>query len=108
MGNALIDALWIYAIAIAVALAVAASIRGMTALLAAWTGRDAQQALRAGAAPISGVPAAHVAAIAAALQAALGPHRIVHIEAGRRGRDWGAEGRLQEHASHDPEHHSRR
>ena len=108
MENSFTSALWVYGLAIGVALAVAVAIRGMTALLAAWAGRDARRAIRSARAPATGVPVEHVAAIAAALQAALGAHRIVHIEAGRRGRDWGAEGRLQQHASHDVEHHTRR
>lgn len=107
MATTIRDAVWIYALAIAVALAVAAAIRGMTALLAAWGARHATQPTRAEPAA-SEIPAEHVAAIAAALQAALGAHRIVHIETSRRGAGWGAEGRLQQHASHDVEHHHRR
>lgn len=108
MENSFTGALWVYGLAIVVALAVAVAIRGMTALLAWWAGRDARRTLRSAHAPATGIPVEHVAAIAAALQAALGAHRIVHIEAGRRGHDWGAEGRLQQHASHDVEHHPRR
>jgi len=108
MENAFIDVLWIYGLAIAVALGVAASIRCMTALLAAWTSRSAPRTARAEREVAAGVPAEHVAAIAAALHAALGAHRIVHIEASRRGSGWGAEGRLQQHASHEVEHHLRR
>ncbi|MBT8420548.1 MAG: hypothetical protein KJO08_06765 [Gammaproteobacteria bacterium] len=42
----------------------------------------------------------HIAAIAAAVWAVVGPHRIIHIESRERGQVWTAEGRLVHHASH--------
>jgi len=47
-----------------------------------------------------GVPAAHLAAISAALVALVGSHRIVHVRA-LHGRGWTAEGRTQHHTSHN-------
>jgi hypothetical protein len=46
------------------------------------------------------IPAEHVAAIAAAVCATVGAHRIVHIEDLHGGRAWGAEGRSAHHQSH--------
>jgi len=50
--------------------------------------------------PQTGVPAAHIAAISAALAALVGSHRIVHVQA-MHGRGWSAEGRTQHHTSHN-------
>jgi hypothetical protein len=50
--------------------------------------------------PEAGVPAAHIAAISAALAAVVGSHRIVRVQA-LHGRGWSAEGRAQHHTSHN-------
>jgi len=42
----------------------------------------------------------HIIAIAAAVHAMMGAHRIVHIEPAPRGTGWVAEGRAAHHASH--------
>jgi hypothetical protein len=46
--------------------------------------------------------AAHVAAVAAAVYAVLGAHRLVHIGEAARGPGWVATGRLAHHGSHMP------
>lgn len=46
--------------------------------------------------------AAHVAAIAAAVYAVVGAHRLVHIGDAQRGAGWTATGRLAHHGSHTP------
>lgn len=51
--------------------------------------------------------AAHVAAIAAAIYAVLGAHRLVHIHEVPRGPGWTATGRLAHHTSHAPRRTSR-
>ena len=51
--------------------------------------------------------AAHVAAIAAAVYAHIGPHRLVHIHEVPRGPGWTAIARLAQHASHAPRRGSR-
>jgi hypothetical protein len=56
----------------------------------------------------SAPPSEHVAAIAAAVYAVLGVHRIVHIEERDRGRVWTAEGRMAHHASHNVPHRPHR
>lgn len=51
--------------------------------------------------------AAHIAAIAAAVYAVLGAHRLVHIGEAARGPGWTTTGRLVHHASHAPRHGGR-
>ena len=51
--------------------------------------------------------AARVAAIAAAVYAHIGPHRLVHIHEVPRGPGWTAIGRLAHHTSHVPQRGSR-
>jgi|APTNR8051073442_1049403.scaffolds.fasta_scaffold06970_6 hypothetical protein len=51
--------------------------------------------------------AADVAAIAAAVYAVLGAHRLVHIHEVPRGPGWTATGRLAHHGSHLPRHSPR-
>ncbi len=48
----------------------------------------------------------HVAAIAAAVAAVMGAHRIVHIEPAHHGGGWLAEGRSAQHGSHNVGHRS--
>ncbi|MFC1665684.1 hypothetical protein ACFL17_08670 [Pseudomonadota bacterium] len=49
-----------------------------------------------------------VAAISAAIYAALGAHRIIHIEERGRGRAWAVEGRTAHHTSHNVPHRPHR
>lgn len=100
----------IYAIAIAVSLLIGVVIRVIVAALGRLEARQSTKPVPVPA-PVAGgdedPPAEHVAAIAAAIHAMLGAHRIVHIEESRRRAGWLAEGRLAQHASHGPEHHPR-
>ena len=53
-------------------------------------------------APAHDEAAAHVAAVAAAVYAVLGAHRLVHIGEAERGPGWVTTGRLAHHGSHAP------
>lgn len=53
-------------------------------------------------APVDGIPAHHLVAIAAAAHAMVGAHRIVHIGGAGPGRMWSTEGRLAQHNAHHP------
>lgn len=104
MGEVILEAAAAYGLAIAVSLVVAVLIKGIVAALGALERR--RTAVR----PVPGpeaIDAAQVAAIAAALHAVVGEHRIVHIEAGPHAA-WSAEGRLAQHASHGIERHHRK
>ncbi len=98
----------IYALAIVISMAVAVMIK-LIVLAVAVSRTDAEPAMpqprqAAGAAP----PQQHVAAIAAAIYACLGAHRIVHIEERSRNRAWTSEGRTAHHVSHNVPHHPHR
>jgi hypothetical protein len=110
MEGLLTKTLLVYAIAIVVSFMVAGLIR----LLVAATARmksvtalspGAQEALVC---PVDvGIPDTDVAAIAAAVAAMIGAHRIVHIAEGGHGHTWTAEGRLAHHTSHALPHRPR-
>jgi hypothetical protein len=53
-------------------------------------------------APQSGAPPEHIAAIAAAVHAMLGAHRLIHLEPSRSGQTWEFEGRWMQQTSHKP------
>ncbi len=105
----------IYALAAAISLAIAAVIKIVGALAASRARRRARRAAGAPAtdgAPQEGAPRergppdeAEVAAIAAAIHAMLGKHRIVHLAERSHGAAWAAEGRAAHHASHDVARH---
>ncbi len=105
MSEMFVKALWMYGVAIVVSLLIAGIIKAIVALLGRIERRPVppvaqplqQAAQPADAAP---VPLEHVAAIAAAVQAMIGGHRILRIEEGRRGAGWVGEGRLAHHTSH--------
>jgi hypothetical protein len=95
-----------YLLMAVVAMLAAVMVRGIVIVL-----QRAQQRRKAEVAPtpvtISVTPAvdaaaAHVAAVAAAVYAVLGAHRLVHIGEAARGPAWTATGRLAHHASHMP------
>ncbi|MBL8489751.1 MAG: hypothetical protein JNM82_03115 [Rhodocyclaceae bacterium] len=108
MVDVWIKTLAIAGIALVVSVLIAVVIRVIVVTLGRLESRPAQPAAPAPA-PQSqaGPPAEHVAAIAAAVYAMLGSHRIVHIEETRRRAGWLAEGRLAQHSSHGLEHHPR-
>lgn len=111
MYAASLKALAIYLIAIVIAMAAAALIRGIVALLGRQGHRGATTATAVGipavatASDPAPVGPEQVAAIAAALHMVIGDHRIVHIEEARKGSGWVAEGRQAHHASHAVDHH---
>lgn len=102
MSPIVLKALWIYGLAAIVAMVIAAVIKLIVVLLGRLDRAPAARPAPPAAAPVPapGVPAAHVAAIGAAVHMALGAHRIVHIEDRRSGALWSAEGRSSQHHSH--------
>jgi hypothetical protein len=102
MSELIVQTLWIYGLAAVVSLLIAAVIKLIVVLLNRYE-RVPTPPVAAGARSAAGpapVSAEHLAVIAAAVYAAMGEHRIVHIEHGRRGADWAAGGRQAHHASH--------
>jgi Na+-transporting methylmalonyl-CoA/oxaloacetate decarboxylase gamma subunit len=100
MGENALLAIQMYGLAIVISLLVAFVIRGVVSVLAVLKKEtDASEAFPT---PVAADrnKKEHVAAIAAAVWAVLGPYRIVHIEHTERGQVWTAEGRLTHRASH--------
>ena len=96
----IVKTLWMYGVAIIVSLLIAAVIKVIVVLLSRIERAPAQPTARPPVAPVAPVPPEHVAAIAAAVHAVIGGHRILRIEGGRRGAGWLGEGRLAHHTSH--------
>lgn len=106
-----ITTLWMYALAIAVSLGVAVLIKLIVVALGALERRPAVAVAQVSPQETDAVPAEHVAAIAAAIHALTGEHRIVHIahaHDAHRHEGWASEGRLAHHRSHSPDHHPRK
>lgn len=106
MSEVIIKTLWVYGLAVIVSLGVAVVIKVIVLTL----GRlERKPAVVPPPLPVPQVPlsieAHHVAAIAAAVHAMGGAHRVVHIEAAHRHQEWAAEGRQAQHTSHAPPHH---
>ena len=106
MSEVIIKTLWIYGLAIIVSLAVAVVIKVIVLALNMLERKPATpaQPIAVPQSPFA-VEADHIAAIAAAVHAMIGAHRIVHIEAAPHHSGWAAEGRLAHHVSHAPPHH---
>jgi len=106
MGELFLQSFAFYGLAIVISLLVAVLIRGIVLVLAL-TGEE--PAAPAPAAPVESASVLEddVAAIAAAVYAVFGAHRIVRIERGRRGLVWTAEGRVSHHTSHNVSRRSR-
>ena len=108
MSEVIIKTLWIYGLTIIVSLGVAVVIKVIVLTLGRLEGKPAlapaPSPLPVEQAPLS-IEAHHVAAIAAAVHAMGGAHRVVHIEAAHRHQEWAAGGRQAQHASHAPPHH---
>lgn len=104
--DAIGDMLVIYGIVIVISMLVAAIIRGIVwALSRQAEGAPAPTLAKAPAAPqlvSAGIPQEHLAVITAAVAAMMGAHRIIHIEAPRRGFSWTSEARTVHHTSHAP------
>lgn len=102
MSAIVLKILWIYGLMAVVSMLIAGVIKVIVLLLGRFDRQPqaAADAARAQLAQTAEVPAAHVAAISAAVYAAIGAHRIVHIEDQRGSGRWGAEGRSAHHHSH--------
>lgn len=98
----------VYALAIVISMAVAVMIKLIVFVVSA--GRRDVQLVSTESRPAAArvPPGEHVAAIAAAVYAFMGAHRIVHIEERSRSRSWTAEGRTAHHVSHNVPHHPHR
>jgi hypothetical protein len=105
--------LFIYGLAVVVAMAGAVLIKVIVGVLA-FGERHAEAAaapspaaapVRPAVAVAGGIPAHHLVAIAAAAHAMVGAHRILHIGAAAAGKGWSTEGRLAQHSSHHPSVH---
>jgi len=101
--DAIGDMFVIYGIVIVVSMLVAVVIRGIVWVLSRQAAQAEAKAPAKPAAPpiLAGVPQEHLAVITAAV-AAMGAHRIVHIETMTRGFGWTAEARTVHHTSHAP------
>jgi hypothetical protein len=110
MYEAMIKVVWVYGLAIVVSMVIAVVIKVIVVVLNALERQPAAvpKVELVSRTSVDEVQADHVAAIAAAVFAMIGSHRIVRIERTRRGVEWSAEGRLAQHASHDISHRPRR
>ncbi|MEE4379607.1 MAG: hypothetical protein V2J55_19135 [Candidatus Competibacteraceae bacterium] len=107
MGELFLQSFAFYGLAIIISLLVAVLIRGIVAVLALTSEKPIPPPAVAPPRPAE-FPAGDIAAIAAAVYAVMGAHRVVHIERGRRGLVWTAEGRVSHHTSHNVSRRSRR
>jgi len=106
MSAALLKVLWIYGLAAAVSMLIAGVIKAMVKLLNLADRQPAQAPAPPAVVPapaLRPVPAEHVAAIAAAVHASIGTHRIVQIDDTRGGTGWRAEGRIAQHRKLAPQ-----
>ena len=107
-----VTTLWMYGLAIAVSMGVAVIIKLIVLALGAVERKTAVAPAPVASQPATaandGVPAEHVAAIAAAVYALIGEHRILQILDLHRHDGWVAEGRLALHRSHTIDHHPKR
>ena len=107
VGGSIQTSIFAYLLMAVIAMLSAVMVKGIVTVL-----HRAQRKRTAPAAPPTAVSisvaaavdetAAHVAAIAAAVYAHIGPHRLVHIHEVPRGPGWTAIGRIAHHASHAP------
>ncbi len=103
MGAIVILTLKVYLLAIVISMAVAVAIRGIVIVLSR-THPVEPPGVRPHTAMQAQTPSEKdVAAIAAAVYAVMGEHRIVSIRTRRGG--WTTEGRLAQHSSHNVSHH---
>ena len=97
--------LFAYALMAVIAMMAAIMVRGIVLLLQRTQQKKvaaARTAVSISVTPEVDEAAAHVAAVAAAVYAVLGAHRLVHIGEAPRGPGWTTIGRLAHHASHAP------
>lgn len=110
MEALLVKSLTIYALAAVVSLLVALLIKGIVVALQAIEGPGGSAASPRTRMPElaelpPAIPPEHIAAIGAAVQAMIGPYRVVHIEEQRRRSSWVEGGRHAHHTSHAPASH---
>lgn len=105
-----VTTLWMYGLAIVVSMGVAVIIKLIVVALGVLEKKPAlaPAAAQAAVAADEGVPAGHVAAIAAAIYTVIGEHRILNIQDAHRHDGWVSEGRQAHHHSHVVDHHPRR
>ncbi len=99
MTDPILLSITIYGMAIVISFLVAALIWGIVVALPLLRRREAVQQ-KPSAEPAAAVPPEHVAAIAAAVAAIVGPRHIIHIEDRGRAAAWTAEGRIMHQTSH--------
>lgn len=98
---AIIQSLQVYGIAIVISLLVAVVIKVLVYLTARIEKAKPVDMPTGTVCPIGpGVPDEDVAALSAAIFAAMGPHRILHIAPSGHG--WASGGRAAQHSSHTP------
>jgi len=103
IGPSLTIAAFSYGLMVVIAGLAALLIRGIVVALASTQRKAAAPTpVSISVAPAVDDTAAHVAAIAAAVYAVVGAHRLVHIGEVPRGAGWTATGRLAHHGSHTP------
>lgn len=108
MGGNILLSIQMYLLAIVISMLVAVMIRGIVSVLSAAKKKPATPPVVMPA-PVPDDPARNdIAAIAAAVCAVMGAHRVLHIEDARRGVSWTTEGRMTHHTSHAVPHHPRR
>lgn len=100
MGGSILLSVQVYLLAIVISLLVALLIRGVVNTLSATKKKPAAPEAPVVQAPVDFLRA-DIPAIAAAVYAVIGAHRIVHIDSRAHGAGWTAEGRLAHHTSHN-------
>lgn len=108
MSDAISMSLFVYGLAIVVAMGAALLIKLIVSVLAFGESKATAAATAPPPPPpaMAGlIPEHHLAVIAAAAHAMVGAHRIVHIGHVSNGPVWSTEGRLAHHGSHRPSHH---
>ncbi len=99
MTDPILLSITIYGMAIVISFLVAALIWGIVVALPLLRRREPVPE-KPSAKPAAAVPPEHVAAIAAAVAAIVGPRHIIHIEDRGRAAAWTAEGRIMHQTSH--------
>ncbi|CCQ74029.1 Conserved protein of unknown function [Magnetospira sp. QH-2] len=91
-----------YGLAIVISMIVAVLVKGIVVLLSS-TSRAPVVVSAPKPKPVvaAGIPAEHVAAIAATVYSMMGSHRIVHIGDSPLGATWSAEGKIMHQTSHN-------
>lgn len=107
MGGSILLSIQVYLLAIVISFLVALLIRGVVNTLSAVKKKPAVPEAPVVSASVD-YSKADIPAIAAAVYAVLGAHRIVHIESRGHGAGWTAEGRLAHHTSHNIARHPKR